>query len=454
MSWSAPYFAYFHQALVKFPRSVLFVCYDFPALSAAGVIRTYQFAKHLAALDWQPIILTAQTDEERDDNIEKSDGPLSCPKFTAPLARFPLPFRTQPFERPQPIDRGLLASRRVSRFLCQSAARFVVPDGKLNWLRPAAQLGFEIASQYPIQACFSVSPRPTAHLVAHRIAKRLQLPWVADFALPWSDAYWLQNRPRLLQRLDRRLEDFVVNAAQHITVAYEEIKDNMDSRSSASQKDKITVIPTGFEEDLFAEPTPPSARKFTVVYPGNHFCEQGRHGEQFLLAIDDWIGSHPDLQEHVEFVFMGKRDDALLRARAAMTHPNVIRVEPLTFHRSCVRAMRSSHACVVNAVGNRVPAKLYECMRAKRRILALTEPGSELANIVRSYDGGIVVSSHDRSAIRQALQTMFQQRNRYQDHNLTEPLFSTAYSSKQGSETLCRILDKLSLPIGALKPAN
>jgi hypothetical protein len=48
----------------------------------------------------------------------------------------------------------------------------------------------------------------------------------------------------------------------------------------------------------------------------------------FLKAIDAWIGLDPRLGDKVEFVFMGKRDDELLRQRLAMTHPEVIRVEP------------------------------------------------------------------------------------------------------------------------------
>jgi hypothetical protein len=435
---------YLYWLFVKIPRYVLFICYDFPWLSAAGVIRTYQFAKHLPALGWQPIMLTAQTNEEREDNIETSDGPLPCPQFTARPARFPLPFRIQSSESPRAIAGGMSAISWIPPPFFRNASRLAIPDGKINWLWPATQLGFEVASQYPIQACFSVSPRATTHLVAYRIAKRLQVPWVADFALPWSDAYWLHNRPRLLERLDRTLENLVVNGAQHVTVAYDEIKQKMISRSRRNQKEKLSVIPTGFEEGLFAGPEPSPTRKFTVVYPGNHFCERGRHGEQFLCAIDDWIGSQPGLQEHVEFVFIGKHDEALLSARAGMSYPGVIRVEPLISHRECIRAIRSSDACVVNTVGNRIPAKFYECTRAEKWILALTEEGSDLAKLARRYNRGISIPAQDRSAIRRALQAIFQQQHLHQEQRRAVPMFDAGYSSQQGAETLSRIFNELS----------
>ena len=283
-----------------------------------------------------------------------------------------------------------------------------MPDGKIGWLNPAVKRGAQIARDYPYQVCFSVSPRPTAHLVAYRLARRLNIPWVADFALPWSDAYWLAGRPRMIEQLDRKLEGLIVRSAQHITVAYAELARSLLSRHGGALEKKITVIPTGFQEELFTGQAQVAA-KFTVVYPGNHFCEPGRHGEYFLRAIDDWIASDPSLARKVEFLFIGKRDDDLLRQRAAMAHPKVVRIEPLVSHRACIQAIRSSHACLVNTVGNRIPAKVYECMRAGKWILALTEPASDLATLIRDYPKGLSVPAQDLCGIRHALQSILQQ---------------------------------------------
>ena len=212
----------------------------------------------------------------------------------------------------------------------------------------------------------------------------------------------------MIEQLDRKLEGLIVRSAQHITVAYAELARSLLSRHGGALEKKITVIPTGFQEELFTGQTQVAA-KFTVVYPGNHFCEPGRHGEYFLRAIDNWIASDPSLARKVEFLFIGKRDDDLLRQRAAMAHPKVVRIEPLVSHRACIQAIRSSHACVVNTVGNRIPAKVYECMRAGKWILALTEPGSDLATLIRDYPKGLAVPPQDLSGIRHALQSILQQ---------------------------------------------
>jgi hypothetical protein len=423
---------------------VLIICYDFPRISSAGVIRIYQFAKRLPEFGWQPVILTAQAcDRKSEDNIEISDGELPCRKVTVSpmtfLTRFQFHLRKSPLE---PDGAASEANRRTAR-LTRVADRLTVPDGKIGWLMSAVKHGVQIARDYPISACLSVSPRPTSHLVAYRLARRLNISWVADFALPWSDAYWLADRPRVITSLDTRLEKLIIRSAQQVTVAYPEIRRTLDGRYGQDCHQKTTVIPTGFDEDLFTGPSPSAPVKFTVVYPGNHFCEKGRDGEFFLRAVDEWISFNPGLEEKVEFLVIGKRDEELLHHRAAMKHPKVVRLEPLMSHRACIQAIRSSHLCVVNTVGNRIPGKVYECMRAGKWILALTDPGSDLENLIREYSKGSSVPPQDISAIRNALQSTLQRSRSAKSERSEAGRSLYIHSSNYGAERFSHIFEAM-----------
>ena len=243
--------------------------------------------------------------------------------------------------------------------------------------------------------------------------------------------------------LDQRLEGSVVRSAKHITVAYDEIARAICARYGRVWQEKISIIPTGYDDDLFEQQSFSKPSKFTVVYPGNHFCEEGRHGQYFLKAIDKWIGSVPHLADQVEAVFIGKRDAELLEQRAHMAHPEIIRVEPLIAHRACIQVILSSHLCVVNTVGNRIPAKVYECMRAGKWILALADRGSGLETLIRSYSRGISIPAQDISGIRNALHSAYQ-RSRSEEAELTEPDRSVAsYSSTQGTQKVAAIFENL-----------
>ena len=429
--------------LAPHTRYVLMICYDFPNIYAAGVIRTYQFAKHLLALGWQPVILTAQARTDSDHDIEISDGALNCAKISAPETWWTTLLGANRRTSHSIVESPALHKNPLTGSFRRFGSRLAFPDGKVWWLYPAVKQALEILRLYPISVCFSISPRPTAHLVGYRLARRLNIPWVADFALPWSDAYWLTDRPHVIRWLDKRLEGLVVRSARRITVAYPELAQKISARFCDASATKIAVIPTGFGEEVFARERSKPSSKFTVVYPGNHFCETGRHGEYFLRAIDEWLDLEPGLEERVEFVFIGKRDDALLRHRALMKHPKVIRVEPLTSHRSCIQAILTSSLCVVNTVGNRIPAKVYECMGAGKWILALTTPGSDLAVMVNHYPKGMVIAAQNTSAIRQALRDIW----RHCHSGTIEAMHTDAslgrYSARHSAGLLGGILDQL-----------
>src|SRR5438093_5823117 len=418
-------------------RHVLIVCYDFPGIWAAGVIRTYQLAKELMSFGWKPVILTAQTfSAERDDSIEKYDGSLNCPVFPIPPARFLVPYEVnhnvmgRPFDLVVPNGNGPL--RRILGYV----SRLAVPDGKIGWVLPAAKRGLRIAQDHRIDLCFSVSPRRSSHFVAKRVARALGVPWVADFSLEWLDGYGLFERPSLITWLDRHLEASVVRSAGHISVAYPDIARDICARFGEAWREKISVIPTGFPEDLFHGTSAAASAKFTILYPGNHFCEEGRHGESFLQALDEWAGADASVRDCVEFVSIGKRDEALLRRHAAMVHPQMVRVEPLIPHRACIEAIQSTDICVVNAVGNRIPCKVYECMRAEKPVLALTDPDSDLASLMNRYPRGTSVTPQDVSGIRNALQELYQTGRSDKAERIKMDSFLAAHSTKRSAEKL------------------
>jgi hypothetical protein len=426
------------------------VCYDFPGIGTAGVIRTYQLAKNLSSFGWQPIILTAQScAAEQEDNIECSDGRLNCLKMTVRASRLLVPFETDHRPPLKPLHEGANNGSGLLKPVVRFVTQLALPDGKIGWLRCAVRRALQIAQEYPIKICFSVSPRPTSHFVARRVARSLGIPWVADFALPWSDAYWLSGRPRFIERLDQRLEGSVVRSAQHITVAYAELARSMGARFGMNCQKKISVVPTGFSDDLFADESAPKPAKFTVVYAGNHFCDEGRHGDCFLKAVDKWIGGNPELADEVEFVFVGKRDDELLRQRAAMAHPEVVCLKPLISHRACIQTILAAHVCVVNTMGNRIPDKVYECMRAGKWLLALSDPGSDLEHLMRDYARGISVAARDIAAIQNALQNVWQGIDSKECGRIKADPSLEAYSSKQSAARVASIFDGLLLSQGS-----
>src|ERR1041385_2842549 len=114
-------------------------------------------------------------------------------------------------------------------------------------------------------------------------------------------------RPRALRWLDERLERATVRAAQHVTVAYDEIARGLSARQGPGGRTGVSVVPPGLANELMPRGRASLPAKFTIVHPGSHFSQAGRYGECFLRAMDQWIDDEPALAGQVECVVIGKQ---------------------------------------------------------------------------------------------------------------------------------------------------
>jgi hypothetical protein len=202
-------------------------------------------------------------------------------------------------------------------------------------------------------------------------------------------------------------------------------------------------VPTGFDEGLFAGSTILPHRKLTVLHAGTHFYEGWRHGKNFLRAIDEWVEANPRAAADTEFVFIGERYDGLAQAHAAMAHPEVVRLEPFVTHRACIGEIEAAHVCIVNTVGNRIPDKVYECMRAGKKILGLTDPGSDLTRMLTAYPGGIAVAPSDVAGIRRAFDTVSHDPAVRAGADAGASAYAARYASTRSAITMASIFERV-----------
>jgi colanic acid biosynthesis glycosyl transferase WcaI len=129
--------------------------------------------------------------------------------------------------------------------------------------------------------------------------------------------------------------------------------------------------------------------KFAVIYAGNMGPAQG------LTTVLD-AASLTRSDEDIVFVFVGAgiSREGLMVDAARRGLKNVIFVPQQPYVR-VPDIYAASDLCIVPLAGGltteAVPSKVYRIMAAERRILAVTEPGSDLDKLIREADAGVVV---------------------------------------------------------------
>src|SRR4051812_16627049 len=183
-------------------RRVLIVAYYFPPLGGIGSLRVSAFATHLPEYGWEPTVLAPR------DGAYYRDPQISFPECSV--------IRTPSIELSR-IGKRLLhtggtdvvAARPGSaRAVLRSAARSTLyfPDAQVGWYAPALITARRALRGRHFDAIFSSSFPITAHLIARRLHRWMNIPWIAEFRDPWSMALARQGQTAArAARLERGL---------------------------------------------------------------------------------------------------------------------------------------------------------------------------------------------------------------------------------------------------------
>lgn len=334
-------------------RKCLLLTYHFPPSGAVAVHRMLGLVRHLPKYGWQPIV------------VAPPRVPWE-PEDTSLLAQIP---PATPVER-VPFAQGVLG--KIPRYLAPEA----------HWLWKANRTCDRLIREHRPEALISSSPPGEVHLLGLWLQRKFGLPLIADFRDPWVTNFTATDwKPR--QYFDRWLERKVMNGATKLIA---NTPGNQRGWTAAYPHlvDKIVTITNGFDPERFppAEPHPPGA-SLTILHAGELYHR--RDARPLLDAL--LVPEARTLPIRVDFV---GRQTAATYDFPSEIHQRGLgeRVElvgQVPYADALQRMMRADVLLLIQApdyyVG--VPAKLYEYLGVGRPILALAEPESDIAWVLR-----------------------------------------------------------------------
>jgi len=374
-------------------KQVLMVAFHFPPLAgSSGIQRTLRFAAHLPSFGWQPTVLTAHPRAYERTSSDLMD------EVSPDVA----------VERAFAFDTGrhLAALGRYPWWLAS-------PDRWMSWRWGAAVSGARMIRRRRPDVLWSTYPIATAHVIGADLHRRFGIPWVADFRDPMAqDGY--PPDPRIWRAFHAIEQHTVANARWSVftTPGAARAYENRYPRSASN----IRVIPNGYDEASFAgldgamsEPLTPGATTLLhsgVVYPSERdptclFEALGR------LRAAGRLG-----QGQLKVRFRASGNDAMLNdlARRHGVQAFVEVLPPVDYRDALEEMMRADGLLVLQAAScnAQIPAKLYEYLRARRPVLALTDPSGDTASELRNAGVGAIARLDSTDDIAVALQEFVQ----------------------------------------------
>ena len=375
-------------------RHVLFIAFHFPPeASSSGVLRTLKHARYLVGYGWRVTVITPRTDAYA----------VTDPQLERQIPANATVIRTR-----------WLNTRQHFALFGVYPALLALPDSWVGWLPWAVAAGGRVIASDRPDMIYSTSPHATAHLIALLLARRSDIPWVADFRDPWFEDLPEPGAPagRLYRNLNRGLERQVVERCNHVVTTTTYLRDSLCKRYTSVPAMKMTAIPNGYDEADFADFTPSPKDHFErllVVHAGS-INSEFRDPRPLFRSLRTLIDNGTIDRNRVMLRFIGGGEFARSEAiRTSLSQNDLSAQVEFVDRMSYVTALqelgRADLLLLLQASADTVdliPAKVYEYLRAEKPILALVYPGAT-SELLGTVGGGWPVDPRDAAALENSL---------------------------------------------------
>jgi hypothetical protein len=298
---------------------------------------------------------------------------------------------------------------------------------------------------------WSTYPIATAHLIGWTLQRLSGLPWVADFRDSMTeDDYPPDERQR---RVYRWIERKTIERCSKAVFTTPGALRMYAERYPEVPRHKFAVVANGYDEESFlsAEGLPPTdlgrtASGQVVLLHSGVLYPSERDPRCFYRALAALLRAGELSPSGLRVVLRATGHDGHHRRLIQENGlEDVVILAPALPYREALREMMDVDGLLVFQAANcnhQIPAKIYEYFRARRPILALTDPRGDTAEALREIGFGSIAPLDDEDQIRQGLLTFLQSIRERRAHVATEEAIRL-HSRRARSEELARILDEV-----------
>ena len=413
-------------------KRLLMIAFHFPPLAgSSGIQRTISFARHLPRFGWEPLVLTAHPRAyERVSDDQLGDVPSDVI-----------------VERAFALDsaRHLAISGRYPAFIAR-------PDRWITWWLGAVLQGLAMIRKYRPDALWSTYPIATAHKIGHTLHRLSGLPWIADFRDPMAqDGYPADPKT---WRSFKEIEEAALRSASFGVFVTPGSARLYHERYPDIPNERLAVIENGYDEENFAPLDGSAFRKglllpgtITLLHSGIVYPSE-RDPTQLFRALRLMLDEGSLKPGELRVRLRAPAHEALL-ANLIDTYRVAEIVElapPIPYRLALGEMMRADGLLVLQAsnCNDQIPAKVYEYLRCRRPIIALTDPAGDTASLLRK--AGIQNIARLDSAQKIALELRrFLDQVKRGDASLLDDVFVMGASRLNRTRELIGLLDRIAV---------
>ena len=449
-------------------KKVLLISYRFAPWGGGGVQRTLKFTRYLPEFGWQPIVHTALNPHWpiRDESLLAEVPPAArvyrtptfeFERFEARLAALARGRAARPSSdsSPAPVApraepaRGAARGGLARRIPDAVERRLLVPDAQIAWLPAALLRSLWIARREGVAVVFTTSPPNSVHLLGRLVARALRRPWVADFRDPWTDGMrrrraYVGNPGR--ERREAAAEERVMRDAAHVIVTAEPLRQRFLEKYAFLAPERVSLITNGYDPADY-----PGGTERRLLEPGRfHLVGTGNIEADFdalplFRAVAALVAEGSALGRELVVTLVGAKRGKYDTALRDLGLTERVRYPGWVSYRDSLRYLEESDALLMCAItqtsgrGDKLPAKGFEYLWARKPVLCLSAPGVA-TDLLDEAGLGVVIDPADEPAIQATLRDFHAARDRPPRGNTD---YIERFSRRRLTGELAAIFDRL-----------
>ena len=399
-----------------------------PARGSSGIQRTLCFSKYLRDSGWEPIVLTAK--------------PTAYPRQGA----------DQLEEIPNDICVKRAFAVDTARHLAwrgKYAAVMAYPDRWVSWWAPAVSQALQIIKRHRPCVLWSTYPIATAHMIGLTVSRMTSIPWVADFRDSMTEDEYPEDKCR--RKVFRWIEKSSLRRAASAVFTAPGTLEMYKNRYGTAEADRWRCIQNGYDEESFPDldgkciDTGEDPDTLVLLHSGLLYLSE-RDPRSFFEALRT-IKSHWPLEAarlQVRLRASGF-EDRLTEMIDEAGIADIVELAPAVEYRAALQEICAADGLLLFQASNcnhQIPAKLYEYLRSRRPILALTDPQGDTASVLRRIAASTIVPIDNREAITSAIRS-FVRMIKQEDVPKMAVSDVAKFSRRQRTRELAELFDSL-----------
>ena len=248
---------------------------------------------------------------------------------------------------------------------------WLIPDSQVLWYPFAVRAALRRARAGRWDAIVAMSFPPTAILIAHTIAARLRVPYVADFRDAWTGYAYAPDRPAPLAELERRLEARMIRDAGAVVAVDARLVDHAFARLTPDDRPPLHVIQNGYDEDDFHDAMPAELPPYSIVHTGR----LRRSPRPLWDALVHAMRERPELRGRLHLWQVGVVDPGAVTDLQTPPEGVTVHLVPPVPQREAIGYMLGADLLLLEEFGWIMPSKALQYLRAGRPLLASTGVG-------------------------------------------------------------------------------